>query len=376
MTYKEEDLARIASRENNAKRGYLVVNPLQGKHVPVSPTKALKLFQSLADALKGKYGDERLLLAGFAETATAIGASVAIELGTNYIQTTREEIPGASYLFFSEEHSHATEQKLVKEDLDEGIKMTDRIVFIEDEVTTGNTILNIVTILKKEYGPDLKFAAASLLNGMTEQARKKFEEQGIDLFWLVKTDHGSYESIAKAVVKDGERFCMRHNPNCDNPDRNDSDFDVPVLEISGYMNARRLVSAGQYQKACGDLAEALVKKINPAVGTRILVAGTEEFMYPALFAGRSLEERGCEVRCHATTRSPIAVSMAEDYPLHRRYELRSVYDPDRTTYLYDIEPYDKVIVMTDAGLSDKAGLLSLVRALGSKNNDISIVRWR
>ncbi len=38
--YKEEDLVRIAKRENNTKRKYLVVNRLQGKHIPVSPKNA------------------------------------------------------------------------------------------------------------------------------------------------------------------------------------------------------------------------------------------------------------------------------------------------------------------------------------------------
>ena len=54
--------------------------------------------------------------------------------------------------------------------------------------------------------------------------------------------------------------------------------------------------------------------------------GTEEFMYPALFVGSKLEETGCLVRCHATTRSPIEVSDEEAYPLHARYELRSLYE--------------------------------------------------
>ena len=89
MNYQQKDLVRIAKRENNTKRGYLVVDPLQGKHVPVEPSKALNLFKSLAEKLQGKYEGERLLLIGFAETATAIGAQAAITLGTKYIHTTR-----------------------------------------------------------------------------------------------------------------------------------------------------------------------------------------------------------------------------------------------------------------------------------------------
>ena len=120
--YQESDLVCIGKRENNKKRNYLVVNKLQGKHIPVSPSKALGMFDALADILKEKYSGKKLLLVGFAETATAIGAEIAIKLGAYYIQTTREIIDNVSYLFFSEAHSHATEQKLVKEDIEKFVR--------------------------------------------------------------------------------------------------------------------------------------------------------------------------------------------------------------------------------------------------------------
>lgn len=100
MEYTEKDLVKIAKRENNTKRNYLVVDPLQGKHIPVVPSNALDLFAALADTFREKYKDEKLLLVGFAETATAIGAQAAISVGADYIQTTREVIPGVNYLFF------------------------------------------------------------------------------------------------------------------------------------------------------------------------------------------------------------------------------------------------------------------------------------
>ena len=45
-------------------------------------------------------------------------------------------------------------------------------------------------------------------------------------------------------------------------------------------------------------------------------------MFPALYIGRKMEKEGAEVRCHSTTRSPIAVSLEKEYPLHSRYELK------------------------------------------------------
>ena len=53
MEYTEKDLVKIAKRENNTKRNYLVVDPLQGKHIPVVPSKALDLFAALCFRMHG-----------------------------------------------------------------------------------------------------------------------------------------------------------------------------------------------------------------------------------------------------------------------------------------------------------------------------------
>ena len=380
MKYQERDLVKIAKRENNSKRNYLVVDPLQGKHVPVEPSKALNLFKSLASKLQGKYEGERLLLIGFAETATAIGAQAAITLVTKYIQTTREVIPDVSYLFFSEAHSHATEQKLVKDDIDRVINETDRIVFVEDEVTTGNTIMNIIRIIRREYQRKIKFAVASLLNGMTEEYLKIYQEEEIDLHYLVKTDHSGYSAIAEKYHCDGlsiraiqedhtqEKLAVSIQDKIWN--------ELPhIISIPGWMNARRFVDAKQYETACKKLAETVIAETGVKQGERVLVIGTEEFMYPALLTGQKIEKMGCEVRSHSTTRSPIAVSTEEEYPLHCRYELRSLYDPDRKTFIYDLESYDRVIVMTDSALVSLKGLETLTYALRMKNENITVIRW-
>ena len=379
MNYQQKDLVRIAKRENNTKRSYLVVDPLQGKHVPVEPSKALNLFKSLAEKFQGKYEGERLLLIGFAETATAIGAQAAITLGTKYIQTTREVIPDARYLFFSEAHSHATEQKLVKDDIDRVINDIDRIVFIEDEVTTGNTIMNIIKIITKEYQKKIKFAVASLLNGMTEESLKIYQDEKIELHYLVKTDHSGYGAVAEQYRCDGLYICAIP----ENHTHESADIDVQseknmrehIISIPGWMNARRFVDAKQYEAACRKLAETVIAETSVKQGERVLVIGTEEFMYPALLTGQEIEKMGCVVRCHSTTRSPIAVSTEEEYPLHCRYELRSLYDPDRKTFIYDLENYDRVIVMTDSALASLKGLETLIYALRMKNENITVIRW-
>lgn len=363
--YSENDLVRIAKRENNIKRTYLVVNPLQAKHVPVSPCAALKLFASLADAVRDQYAGERLLVIGFAETATAIGAQVAISLNAMYIQTTREMIPDAEYLFFSEEHSHATEQKLVRADIDEAVKQSDRVLFVEDEVTTGKTILNIISIMEERYPGKLKFSVASLLNGMSQEHLQRYAEKGIALHYLVKTDHSTYGARAELFSGDGT-----YAEACD-----DIVDEMEVLSIPGWKNTRRLVEAGEYERACEELWHKLSKYILKRDNAKILVIGTEEFMYPALFIGKKAEESGNTVMCHSTTRSPIIVSTEAQYPLHTRFELKSLYHKERKTFIYNIDSYDQVIVVTDAHNQEEEGIRTLVNAIRRKNDNILLVRW-
>lgn len=377
--YTNQNLVRVAKRENNSKRKYLVINRIQGKHIPVRPHEALAMFRALADTIKSKYEKcenenrktEKLLLIGFAETATAIGAAVAAELGANYMQTTRELVPDVEYLYFSEEHSHATEQKLVKNDLDCLIKTIDRIIFIEDEVTTGKTILNIINILKKQYPQKISFSAASILNGMDETALDTYKDAGIELFWLVKTSHAAYTEIAESYKGDGKYvICTGENALKNLP--------VPVrvrqIKINAMMNARRVVKSAEYGKFCESLYQSIANQTNLENTAELLVLGTEEFMYPALYAAEKFEAQGKSVRFHATTRSPIAVSAEEDYALHTRYELKSLYDSSRITYIYDLKKYDTAVIITDAEGDRSEGTDTLLYALAlCGNTDIILV---
>lgn len=404
MKYTEQDLVRIAKRENNNKRKYLLVNRLQGKHIPVKPCEALSMFHALADILKGKYEKETLLVIGFAETATAIGAAVAAELGADYMQTTRETVPDATYLYFSEEHSHATEQKLVKDDIDRVIDTIDRIVFVEDEVTTGKTILNIINILRKQYSEKIAFSVASILNGMDEPALDSYQKYDIELFWLVKTNHAAYTEVAESYRGDGRYVICEDDiePEHIVTDQSASESDTTVIsqierpipkngesgkemakskekaiagmvhmdyiKMNQHMDTRRIVNPVEYAEYCASLYQKIVAQTDLHSTQNMLVLGTEEYMYPALFVAKKFEEQGKDVRFHATTRSPIAVSTADDYPLHTRYELKSLYDNKRTTYIYDLQKYDTVVIITDAKGETREGICSLVYALKVSGN--------
>lgn len=363
--YTEKDLVAVAKRENNTKRKYLVVNKLQGKHIPVDPRKSIEMFCTLAQQVKNTYEDEKILLVGFAETATAIGSAIAVETGARYIQTTRENIPNAEYLFFSEQHSHATEQKLVKNDIDAVINDINRIIFVEDEITTGNTILNIINIIEKNYPGKIRFSVAALINGMDEASLAVYAERGITVHYLVKTRNSEYDGIADKYEINGTYVSA---------DINKSNINVETINVQGAVNARRLTNGNDYKQACETLYMQVKDKLPQCES--LLVLGTEETMYPAMYIGARLADEGYNVKNHATTRSPIAVSRDEGYPLHTRYTLKSLYDEERTTFIYNIEKYDAVLIVSDAENVQDTSLNSLTNAIASGGNSrIFIIKW-
>lgn len=385
MIYQSRDLVRVAKRENNHKRNYLVVNRLQGKHMPAEPAEALAMFRALAEKVPQSYAGKRTLVIGFAETATAIGAALAAALGAYYIQTTRENVLGAEYLYFSEEHSHATQQRLVKNDLDRIMTEIDRIIFAEDEVTTGKTILHLIDRLQKEYPQQPAYAAASILNGMDARALQQYQDRNIGIFYLAKTQHEDYERALQGYVQKGtyvDAGCMATGIAADltgilpgQPYRSGKQPAAEEMKASGWLDARRLVFSGDYETACMRLWEQVWERTGSRLTGTILVLGTEEFMYPALLAADRMAKNGAKVRFHATTRSPIEVYQEERYPLHARYQLPGLYDKNRRTFVYDIGAYDRVWIFTDAHNAEREGIDALVRAVSLWNEDICVVRW-
>lgn len=362
--YTASELIRAAGRDGNKKRPYLLVNPLQGKHVPVQPKEARYLFTALADAVAKELQEKKtVLVIAFAETATAIGAGVAAALPqrTFFLHTTREEVEGAEYLYFSESHSHATEQRLVVTDLKPILTQVDQILFVEDEVTTGNTIRKLIGQLQQvEDLPLERFGIASLLNGMTKEIRTSFQKDGIHLTYLVASDNLAYAKKLEQYRFDGVRSL---------PPRK-LDVWEQIRQISQEFvqpqNTRRVVETVSYQAQTEEFAQRISEAFRPEqTQERVLVLGTEEYMYVPLCVAEILSQREDirEVRFHATTRSPILPSTEPEYPLHRRQQLCSVYDPERVTYLYNLQAYDHALIVTDAKMEGNLGLEQLAAAL-------------
>lgn len=361
--YTAAEVLRIAKRLNNPKRAYLLVNPLQAKHMPVSPSAALKMMRALGKELHEKYPDTRLII-GFAETATAIGAAAAEMFGNDcaYIHTTREEVSAAKeWVLFLEEHSHAAEQKLCGDELGRLISETKRIIFIDDELSTGKTLINIISNLRGQY-PDMRdkeIIAASIINRLSPENEERLLENGIRAECLVKLPCDDYTEY----VNDTDVFPAEPIKAVD--------IGIKRLSPAAFLDPRIGVNAALYAKSCLDIAEKAAAELSDLLAgcKSVLLLGTEECMYPALILGEVLEQKGIyAVSCHSTTRSPIGISADEGYPIRSGFKLRSFYDKERTTFIYDLSRYDAAVIVSDA-LNGEKGLSDIASALVKRGTD-------
>lgn len=340
MTYTKDDVLRLAKRYNNPKRAYLLVDPLQAKHMAVSPTCALEMMHALGRLLNEKYPTARLVI-GFAETATAIAAAAAEELcGCRYIHTTREDIPANGWLYFSEEHSHASEQKICSDRLSEYAVDTDTIILIDDEISTGKTLINIVERLRTIKGFEGKrIVAASVISRVSDENLARLSAAGIISECLLKLPEEDYTAAVEKYDVHGAQAVAADEyapKNC---------FGIQLYD------PRIGVDMAEYARDCLDKAKTIADKAEALLpkGGRLLVLGTEECMYPALILGKMLEDSGrySEVRSHSTTRSPIGICSDADYPITEGHRIHSFYDENRETFIYNIGDYDAALVLTD-----------------------------
>lgn len=370
MQYTVDNLVKLARRENNTKRSYLYVNPIQGKHIPTDPIDALQMCKTLADIINNTYKDERLYVIGFAETATGIAAGISSYLNNvlYYQNTTREYRDGEEYLYFTESHSHAAEQMLRSSKIGDYIGNVDRIIFIDDEVTTGNTICKLINVFREKFGVDnIRYSIVSILNSMTNERINELKANGTECLFLSKIPHEYKKESITDITFDKERHIVVS-----------ADYEPELTEIifNGVSNPRGILKFSDYENDVAKYADVIIKYMGMGHFDNVLLLGTEEFMYPTFAVGKLLINKGIaeNVRIHSTTRSPVLASGRTDYPLYIRYQMRSLYDEDRTTYIYNLKRYDKVLILTDTQRCTR-GLWDLCDALKSAgNDDITVIR--
>ncbi len=354
MKYTLDDLFVLGKRSGNKKRSYLLIDPLQAKHLPVSPSKALDMMDALGEQLAAAYPDAGCII-GFAETATAIAAAAAMRFAphTIYVQTTRENVGDERNPFllnFSEEHSHAVKQLLRTDLIAKQLKfsqLNDRpLLLIDDEISTGRTAVNVIKRLNESL-PLLPryisgYVIGSVINRMESSTREAYAAEGIDFASLVFADVDGLEERASA---------FEVTPPAELPGIPAHEFEtlsteakIPDLRHGGAF----VHDLKMWTDKFAEEAFAAVEGRLPQNG-RVLVMGTEECMLPALTLGRLIEQRTeSHVFSHSTTRSPIGISAAEGYPVREGFRVSSFYEAERETFIYCPAEYDLVITVTDS----------------------------
>lgn len=341
-----EDVIKMAKRHNNPKRDFLFVNTLLGKHIAVQGRDALMMHRALGDKVyelfkeKG-WENKKVLLVGFAETATALAQNIMFyslkfkeKFPLNivgYTQTTREELPSNQYtnIAFEEEHSHATSQKLYfDKELD-----YDVVLFVEDEITTGNTILNFISQFEKhQSGKD--YAVASILNWQNDKDAKTFSEKGVEVAFLVRGK--MKDNLPSFSIEEGKEYDLYHD---------DADYKV---NLTLCHNPRLPMTAEQFSKyvSFGDNKDKEFSKLISFKDSKkkTLIIGTEENMFVPIYFAIIID---ADVK--ATTRSPIESSLENGYPISSRLKLNSAYESGRVTYLYDMDlgDYEQFVIFVE-----------------------------
>ncbi|MGX4644156.1 phosphoribosyltransferase domain-containing protein [Massilia sp. SYSU DXS3249] len=315
----------------NAKRGFLFVSKVLGKHWPVKPARMLDVHARLADQVPE--GEGPVVFIAMAETAVGLGQGVfeawlRAHSGREalFLQTTRYRVGSGPIIEFEEAHSHAPRQflHLPAGAHEQSLLLNARtIVLVDDEASTGNTFLNLTRACQRLNPAIERVHLAVIANFMGQAATTALTER----FALPAT--------MGALLEGEYRFEPAPCPVDAAPaQRYDARAERGASTAFGRLGLARALRAPEA------LAERLAAQIAPH--EKVLVLGTGEFMHASTLLGAALERRGLDVVVQSTTRSPIltwgAVSTAMTFPDN--------YGEGIANFLYNVAPgqYDHVLV--------------------------------
>ena len=351
-----DSLAGLALRRN-PRRAHLLVSRVLGKHLAVDPAVALKAAKRLAAEVvaHSPHADKGFLVFGFAETATALGQAVAAALPASVcVLSTRR--PGASTIVFAEEHSHATDHRVLAPA--EVINAPRTVVLVDDELSSGRTAVNTIRALHRE-APHPGYVVAALLDLRPAASRREFDLLAAELG--VPVEAVALLSGELHIPPDAPARVAAIIAGADEPERLPAAHPAQLV-AAGWPAELRLCARHGWDAAdeaaldaaVRPLAERLLAGI-PVSARRLLVLGTEELMYAPLrlagVLGELLTRSGRQVRYQSTTRSPVAPIDRDDYAVRCALEFSALDEPERSSYVYNVRPgvADHIIVVTDGG---------------------------
>ncbi|MFQ6155869.1 phosphoribosyltransferase domain-containing protein [Micrococcus luteus] len=375
-------LVGLAVRRN-PKRAQLLVSRVLAKHVPTPPAVALGAARLLgaavarelglgpADGAAGPQleeaarallarlagdapsdalplplpqraaGGEHIATLGYAETATGLGHAVAEYLGSYYLHSTRLSTPVRPFGGFEEEHSHATGHALVPSDPTR-LARAATVVLVDDELSTGRTVLNTVRELHAAWRPEVahdagpsgggpprrRYVVATLVDLRSAEDRAEFERLAEDLgcgLTVVALGVGMVRLPAD-VLERAAQWLAASAPDLGAP-RGDlgsppgdlapppGDLAPPRGDLGAVRSARFGVdTAGPHGVRLADLAAPAARAAAAALAekgvartARVLVLGAEEHLALPLAVADALTADFPGTLFSSTTRSPVHV---------------------------------------------------------------------
>ncbi len=315
-TLELNSLVSFGSR-NNKKRGFFFISKVTGKHLPVKPSKIKDINIKLAKLIPPC--EEYTLFIGLAEAASGLGQGVFEEYNSPnsfYLQTTRYKTSKKKLLCFKEEHSHAPSHILyepIEEALKEKLKKTRRVIIIDDEVSTGNTVNNFIIELKKTLSNVSSFYLYSILD-WSDSKYFGFESNSIykGSFSFEENDF-SYDNNIKSITS--------NTKDLDNIiPHNFSRYGTDILNYNmcNYIN------------------------IDHFKNKKVLVLGTSEFTYLPYLLALYIEDNNIDTYFQSTTRSPINI----DGDIISKINFKDNYSENIDNFLYNVidKDYDNIII--------------------------------
>ncbi|QWB25882.1 MULTISPECIES: phosphoribosyltransferase [Streptomyces] len=386
----------------NPKRAHLLVSNVLGKHVPQSPSVVYGHGVELGRRVRALLGEEesaRAVVLGYAETATGLGHSVADGLGlAPYLHSTRRPVAGlAAAGGFEEAHSHATSHLLLPED-PALLSGEGPLVLVDDEFSTGNTVLNTVRDLHGRY-PRRRYVVVALVDMRSAEDAGRLEgfareigarvdlvaaasgtvrlpegvlERGQELVARYEAESAAEGSSAGAAASwpvaqfpappigayrqrpQGARGTARTAPTGPHPEDNRIDLHWPANLPDGARHGFTPAHRERLEAALPGMAARIADAL-PEDARRVHILGFEELMYTPLRLAAALERTApdIEVRYSTTTRSPVLAVDDPGYAIRTRLAFPAHDDPadgpgERYAYNVAGAGFDAVVVVVDS----------------------------
>ncbi|MFB7230192.1 phosphoribosyltransferase [Streptomyces fimicarius] len=391
-----QELLGLALRRN-PKRAHLLVSNVLGKHVPQRPSVVYGAGYGLGERVRELLGEQearRAVVLGYAETATGLGHAVADGLrDAPYLHSTRRPVAGVRQAGgFEESHSHATSHLLLPEDgelLAGGGPGADAsaLVLVDDEFSTGNTVLNTVRALHALH-PRERYVIVALVDMRSADDRDRLTAFAAEIgarVDLVTRSTGTV-TLPDGVLERGQALVaaqeaeqaerVRQAGQTEQAGQAEGAHEAgepaaPITRVdldwpAGVPDGGRHGFTPAHRAALEAALPAMADRIAAALGgdeagrvqgpRRVLVLGFEELMYAPLRLGTALEAalgRDAEIRYSTTTRSPVLAVDDPGYAIRTRLVFPAHDDPadgpgDRYAYNVAGAGFDAVVAVVDS----------------------------